>query len=262
MEIKNFEILLSDLYNLYNPSKKKEVERIIDTYNGREYDAVKTILIRYNFKGHPSYQENANREDYVQYLLTSYDNGERVISKENIIKQTQEEELQRIEQTKVEEELRRLQNEQDKKSIVELAENVKEQIKREVDELVNKQLQEKFEEMFNFFNLKEKEIKEREENIKTIQSEIVNFSGQALEVMQEVNVEKAVHTQINIENLNFTDADIKLPSQEVLETLAKGTRLILENSEGRVCGIEVKDVTYDLISYKGEIVKEIILEKI
>ena len=116
--------------------------------------------------------------------------------------------------------------------------------------------------MFNFFDSKEQEIKEREDNIKNIQSEIVNISGQALEVIQEGGLEKAIHTQINIENLNFTDADIKLPSQEVLQTLAKGTRLILENSEGRVCGIEVKDVTYDLISYKGEIVKEIILERI
>ena len=262
MENKDFENLLSDLYNLYNPSKKKDVERIIDTYNGREYDAVKTVLIRYNFKGHPSYQENANREDYVQYLLTSYENGNRVLSKENILKQTQEEELQKIEQSKEFENLRRQQAEQEKKSIVELAENVKEQIKKEVDELVNQKLQEKFEEMFNFFDSKEQEIKEREDNIKNIQSEIVNISGQALEVIQEGGLEKAIHTQINIENLNFTDADIKLPSQEVLKTLAKGTRLILENSEGRVCGIEVKDVTYDLISYKGEIVKEIILERI
>ena len=50
MENKDFENLLSDLYNLYNPSKKKEVERIINTYDGREYDAVKTILIIYNLK--------------------------------------------------------------------------------------------------------------------------------------------------------------------------------------------------------------------
>jgi len=38
--------------------------------------------------------------------------------------------------------------------------------------------------------------------------------------------------------------------------------MILTNSEGKVCGVEIKDITIDLISYKGEIVKEIILEKI
>ena len=42
MDSESFKNALIDLYNHYNPSKIKEVDRIVKNYNGREYDAIKT----------------------------------------------------------------------------------------------------------------------------------------------------------------------------------------------------------------------------
>ena len=87
-----------------------------------------------------------------------------------------------------------------------------------------------------------------------------SITGQT--IVNEIVKETRNHTRVNIENLNFTMSDIELPPESVLEHLSKGTKLILKNSEGRVCGVEVTDVTYDLVSYENEVVKEIMLKKI
>jgi hypothetical protein len=259
MESQYFKLALTDLYNLYNPSKLKDVERIVNSYNGREYDALKTVILRYNFKGHPSYNENANRDEYINYIIKNYSEGNRVLSKEHIRKQSEEEELQKINDIQLEKELK----EKEKESIINLGEEAKNRIKEEVD-ILAKKLEEligkKTEEINNYFNVKKREFEEKEAKIKELQREIEGYTGQT--IVNEVILDTKTHTQVNIENLNFTEADINLPSRDILENLSKGTKLILETSEGRVCGIEVTDVTYDMISYEGEIVKEIILQKI
>jgi hypothetical protein len=259
MDSKSFKEALTDLYNIYNTSKIKEVERIVSTYNGREYDALKTVILKYNFKGHPSYNENANRDEYVSYIINSYSNGDRVLSKENIRKQSEEEELKKIREAEQEAELKK----QEKESIVKLGEEVKDEIKKEIEELsskLNLVIESKTKEISDFFAKKNLEFEEKSNLIKGIQTDVLNSTGQT--VVNEVVKDNSPHTKVNIESLNFTDADIKLPSQDVIENLHKGAKLIVETSEGRVCGIQVQDITYDMVSHPGEIVKEIILQKI
>tara|TARA_B110000503_G_C7104853_1_gene395453 strand:+ start:157 stop:936 length:780 start_codon:yes stop_codon:yes gene_type:complete len=259
MNIESFKNILLDLYSIYNPSKIKEIDRIVGNYDGKEYDAIKTVLIKYNYKGHPGYNENANRDEYVDFLIKSYSKGERVVSEENLLRQTKEEELEKIKKSQLEKDIK----EKEKESIVKLGNEVKNEIKKEIDELynsVNDLIDNKTKEINEYFKSKNIEFDEKQNLIKNIQTDVLNYTGKTIE---NKTIETRVsHTKINIENLNFTDSDIKLPPQEVLETLSKGTRIIVKNSEGRVCGIEVKDVTYDLISYDGEIVKEMILERI
>jgi len=259
MTKESFENVLIDLYKIYNPSKLKDVERIVGNYNGKEYDAIKTVLLRYNYKGHPGYNENANRDEYVDFLIKKYSNNDRVISQENLIKQTKEEELEKIKQSQLEQEIKK----QEKESIVQLGNEVKEEIKKEIDELykrVNELIENKTKEINEYFKQKNIEFDEKQNLIKDIQSDVLNYTGKTVE--NKIVETRVSHTKISIESLNFTDSDIKLPSEEVLETLSKGTRIILKNSEGRVCGVEVKDVTYDTASYEGEVVKEMILERI
>lgn len=259
MDSNSFKEALIDLYNVYNPAKIKDVERIIATYNGREYDAIKTVLLKYNFKGHPSYNENANRDEYVGYIIKSYSNGDRVLSKEHLRRQSEEEELKKINEAQAEKELK----EKEIQSIVSLGEEVKSEIKKEIDDLsmkLSSMIESKTKEINDFFNKKKLEFEEKEALIKNIQSDVLNHTGQT--IVNEVVKNTQAHTQVNIENLNFTDSDIKLPPQEVIESLTKGAKLIVQTSEGRVCGIQVEDVTYDTISHPGEIIKEIILQKI
>ena len=259
MNIESFKNILLDLYSIYNPSKIKEVNRIVGNYNGKEYDAIKTVLIKYNYKGHPGYNENANRDEYIDFLIKSYSKGERVVSEESLLKQTKEEELEKIKKSKLEKDIK----EKEKESIVKLGNEVKKEIKKEIDELynsVNNLIDNKTKEINEYFKSKNIEFDEKQKLIKNIQTDVLNYTGKTVE---NKTIETRVsHTKINIENLNFTESDIQLPPEEVLETLSRGTRIIVKSSEGRVCGIEVKDVTYDLISYDGEIVKEMILERI
>lgn len=252
MNSEDFRQALIDLYDYYNPSKVKDVDGIVKNYNGREYDAIKTLILRYNFKGHPSYNENANRDEYVNYIISNYSNGNRVVSKESLRKQSDEELLKELQEKEVQERLR----EEEKASILNVGEEVKREIESQVNkvsEKLEKLIEERVLEINNYFQEKKKEFEHQEIALKSI-------TGQT--VINEIVKEEKNYTKVNIENLNFTASDIKLPPESILENLSKGSKLILKNSEGRVCGIEVTDVTYDLVSYEGEIVKEIILTKI
>jgi hypothetical protein len=252
MDSESFKKALIDLYNYYNPSKVKEVDRIVKNYNGREYDAIKTLIIRYNFKGHPSYNESANRDEYVNYIITNYSEGNRVVSKENIKKQSEQELLKKLE----EEESERRFKEQEKESILNLGEETKKEIESQIEKVSKKLeslIETKTKEINIYFQDKKQEFSEQEASMKSI-------TGQT--IVNEIVKETRNHTRVNIENLNFTMSDIELPPESVLEHLSKGTKLILKNSEGRVCGVEVTDVTYDLVSYENEVVKEIMLKKI
>jgi len=263
MDSKNFNTLLNDLYDIYNPSKKNDIDSLVKNYNGKEFDAIKTILIRYNFKGHPGYKENANRDEYVNYLIAKYSEGERPISKENRIKQNEIEEEQRQRESQFEEEKLKNELEQGKADILVVGREVKETIKSEVDKLkdsIEDSIKLKMDEIDNYFKRKKEEFEKRENLIKEIERNLTDFSGQTF--FNHIEEEKQKYTRINIDNLNFTDSDIKLPDNEILDSLSKGSKLILFNSEGRVCGVEVKDITFDLVSYEGEVVKEIILEQI
>jgi len=252
MDSESFKNALIDLYNYYNPAKIKEVDRIVKNYNGREYDAIKTLIIRYNFKGHPSYNESANRDEYVNYIISNYSEGNRVVSKENIKRQTEEELLKKLEQEESERKLK----EQEKESILNLGEETKKEIESQIEK-VSKNLESlietKTKEINSYFQEKKQEFLAQETSMK-------NITGQT--IINEIVKETRNHTRVNIENLNFTMSDIELPPESVLEHLSKGTKLILKNSEGRVCGVEVTDVTYDLVSYEDEVVKEIMLQKI
>tara|TARA_B100000963_G_scaffold355526_2_gene373946 strand:+ start:124 stop:882 length:759 start_codon:yes stop_codon:yes gene_type:complete len=252
MDSKSFKDALTDLYNHYNPAKLKEVEKIVKNYNGREYDAIKTLILRYNFKGHPSYNESANRDEYVNYIISNYSEGKRVASKEAIKKQNEKELLKKLEE---EESAKRLK-EEEKASIINLAEDVKKEIDSQIEKVYNNLellINEKTKDIGEYFQEKKIEFQEQEASMKSI-------TGQT--VVNEIVKEEKNHTRVNIENLNFTMSDIELPDESVLEKLSKGTKLIVKTSEGRVCGIEVTDVTYDLVSYENEVVKEIILTRI
>lgn len=232
--------LLSDLYNLYNPSKVKNVSDIISNYAGNEYDAIKTILLKYNFKGHPSYNEDANSDKYVHYIISKYIDGDRILSKQNIITQTEQEELKKISEQQKEQKIKEEELEKHKSEIQKTSTNFIEKLKQEVESI-------------------EKRMSDFEEKYNKIQKLYEDLS-----VLENKTIESKRNNKIkiNIESLNFTDSDIELPNQEVIESLAKGSRIILKTSSGSVCGVEVKDITYDLVSYENEVLKEIILEKI
>lgn len=241
MDKNNFKELLIDLYNLYNPSKVKDVDDIISSYEGNEYDAIKTILLKYNFKGHPSYNEQSNSDEYVHYIISKYIEGQRILSKQNILTQNEKEELRKLEERQKEQKIKEEELENHKNEIQKTSAEFLEKLKEQVNSIQKRMID--FEEKYN--------------HIQKLHEEFSNFENKI-----SIESTKSSKIKINIESLNFTDSDIELPNQEIIDSLTKGSRIILKTSSGNICGVEVKDITYDLVSYANEIVKEIILEKI
>lgn len=81
MDIKSFELLLSDLYDVYNPSKKSDIPNLLTKYNGKEYDAIYQLLFKYNYPKSVHYNEVIGTDKNIQLLINSYSAGERIVHK-------------------------------------------------------------------------------------------------------------------------------------------------------------------------------------
>lgn len=80
MENNTFELLLTDLYDKYNPENKKEIPNIINKYVGQELDAVYLFLTKYNYSKHKNYDANLNDLNKVKNLLLEYNAGKRSLN--------------------------------------------------------------------------------------------------------------------------------------------------------------------------------------
>ena len=51
MDRNSFNNLLTDLYEIYQPSKKADIPGLLEKYNGQEFDALYHIFFKYNYGG-------------------------------------------------------------------------------------------------------------------------------------------------------------------------------------------------------------------
>jgi len=100
MEKANFNNLLTDLYNIYNPNGKEHIPELVELYNRQEFDAVKKIFIKYNHRRQPFYDSNIGSDDYVIQLVKDYAAGKRTMQEYKLItvEERREQELQKREQ--------------------------------------------------------------------------------------------------------------------------------------------------------------------
>jgi hypothetical protein len=85
MTRESFEILLSDLYDIYNPAKKSDVLSILDKYNGQEYDAVYQLLFKYNYPRNPLYNPDITTPKFIKLLIDTYSSGRRLLKDEDFL---------------------------------------------------------------------------------------------------------------------------------------------------------------------------------
>src|SRR3989304_1516071 len=81
MNKEDFQALLEDLYRIYNPSKMQDIQTLLEKYNGQEFDAVKTIFIRYNFRASPSSNPDIGTDKHVKRLIQGYSEKDRILQK-------------------------------------------------------------------------------------------------------------------------------------------------------------------------------------
>lgn len=78
MQKENFERLLNDLYAEYSPAKITEVPKLMDKYNGQEFDCIKYFFMVYNFRASEKYDAKVGTDKHVRDLIELYDKGEKM----------------------------------------------------------------------------------------------------------------------------------------------------------------------------------------
>lgn len=236
MESQDFENLLSDLYAVYNPSKSSDVALLVKKYNGQEFDAVKTFYFRYNFKSNPKYDPKAGSDKHVKYLIEKYSNKERILLKDG----------QHIDIN--------IEVEATKENV----EEINKAIQAEAEKSISKAeefLTSKYKDVDEYFSKKESDLQKKYSEL----DEKINKAISGLNVA--TNNIKASDEKVKLKlNLNFDDVDIKLPSD--VAKMQAGSRMIVFDSNGKICALEIKDVFYDYISNEDECVKEVTIERL
>lgn len=240
MNQEDFQALLIDLYAVYNTSKAADIPALITKYNGQEFDAVKTLFIRYNFRGHPNYDPELGTDKHVRHLIEKYSAKERVLQKNGMVKPSAEELIV----TKITEVGAKVQEETAK-------------AKQETQQYVSQ----KTDELENYFATKKGEIEAKlkalEEVIAKKTIELGELSKQAQPIIQQQEPKQKIELKLE---LNYEDEDLTLP-KEIAE-MGQGARILLYNSKGEPKGLEIKDVLYDCISEKGKCIKTMTIHRI
>ena len=230
MESNDFKNLLTDLYFIYNPDKVSDIDRMIQNYNGREFDAVKTVYIKYNFRQSPFYDPNLGTDKHVKSLIESYSNGSRTLSKDFV--NTEKKELERVE-------LEKIKNEEEKKK--KEAEELKQNVLSEQEKVLNKKLTETNEKLI-------KQIEDSKKQLEVIKKEV----SQVLEKNSPFDI------QIKF---NFDDSNLNIPSKENFIYCSIGQRIIMTDKENGLVAVEIIDILDDYLSDPSKPIREIILEK-
>jgi hypothetical protein len=237
MDSSAFKNLLDDLYTQYNPDKISDIDRFVVNYNGKEFDAVKAIYIRYNFKQSPFYNPELGTDKHVKKLIDSYSNGTRVLSKDFInkieISKKQEEENLRAEKEKEKE-----------KEILESQEKINEKLK-ETNDSLKKELESYKKEIVNI----------KEEFDKKIEDANSSNSNYKVEI-----VEKDPIFDIQLK-CNFDEQEINLPEKYYFLNSSIGQRILTKDKSGNIVGIEIIDILDDFLAESEKPIREIILEK-
>jgi hypothetical protein len=77
MKKENFKNLLIDLYNIYNPANLKYVDELVEKNSRLEFDSLKNIFIKYNYKSAEHYDPNIGTDEYILNLIREYNSGNR-----------------------------------------------------------------------------------------------------------------------------------------------------------------------------------------
>jgi hypothetical protein len=222
----SFKNLLTDLYSYYNPEYIQYVNDLVEKYHRMEHSAVEMILMKYNHRNSPYFDEAKSTEAYMLGLLKDYDQGRRVL--EGLTPQ-----------------------------IIKKEEVVRKDYVEENAQKITQAVDEKIQEVKSDIEKREEELKQLIEKYTTTLSGL----DKKFDDQKPISLFDAVDIKIN---LFYTESEVKLPNKEILASLGIGSRILVVNAENKPIGLEVKDITYDCVSnimIGGKPTLEITLEK-
>jgi hypothetical protein len=222
----SFKNLLTDLYSYYNPEYIQYVNDLVEKYHRMEHSAVEMILMKYNHRNSPYFDEAKSTEAYMLGLLKDYDQGRRVL--EGLTPQ-----------------------------VIKKEEVVRKDYVEENAQKITQAVDEKIQEVKSDIEKREEELKQLIEKYTTTLSGL----DKKFDDQKPISLFDAVDIKIN---LFYTESEVKLPNKEILASLGIGSRILVVNAENKPIGLEVKDITYDCVSnimIGGKPTLEITLEK-
>jgi vacuolar-type H+-ATPase subunit I/STV1 len=224
----SFKHLLTDLYSYYNPDYIQYVDDLVGKYHRMEHSAVEMIIMKYNHRNSPYFDEAKSTEAYMLSLIKDYDQGRRVL--EGLTPQITRKEKEEV--------VRKDYVEENAQKIIQAVDEKIQEVKSGIEK--------------------------REEELNDIISKYtasLNELDKKLEDQKPVSHFEAVDIKVN---LFYTESEIKLPNKEILASLGIGSRILVLNAENKPIGLEVKDITYDCVSnvmIGGKPTLEITLER-
>lgn len=229
MKKEDFSNLLTDLYQYYNPDYLQYVPELTDKYHRMEHSAVEMVILKYNHKNSPFYDQEKSGENYIIDLIKDYENGNRTLEglKPTIAKKEEEVKKDYIEEN---------------------TQKISEEVNKKIDDVKN-EVDKKDEELKRL-------ISEYQKTIDSLNEKMANQKAHTTSYFDAVDIKI---------NLFYTESKVKLPNKEVLASLGIGSRILVVNDENRPIGLEVKEITYDCISnimIGGKPTLEITLEKV
>lgn len=222
----NFKNLLTDLYSYYNPEYIQYVNDLVEKYHRMEHSAVEMIIMKYNHRNSPYFDEAKSTEAYMLNLIKDYDQGRRVL--EGLTPQ-----------------------------VIKKEEVVRKDYVEENAQKITQAVDEKIQEVKSDIEKREEELKQLIEKYTTTLSGL----DKKFDDQKPISLFDAVDIKIN---LFYTESEVKLPNKEILASLGIGSRILVVNAENKPIGLEVKDITYDCVSnimIGGKPTLEITLEK-
>jgi len=270
----DFKILLQDLYKIYNPKGIKDIDFLLEKYNGREFDAIKYFYIRYNHHYNSNYDQDAGTDHHIRYLINKYSEKERVLSQEAL-------DIEKKEKDKLKSDDENRQKEEEGLAEEERKNKLKKEgkaISQEIEEAVSKyfesksaEINDKLDKLFkqqstqvkDFFKTRQKQIESQLAAMPEMVKNIAQSQSGETQVIQTAPVLFGLpDIEVKLVGLNFGEADLDMPNKEFMDKVSVGDRLVLKDSQGGITGLEVKDITYDFVSYDDKCVKEIALEQL
>jgi hypothetical protein len=234
----SFEILLNDLYDIYNSSKKSDIPSILDKYNGQEYDAIYQLLFKYNYPRNPIYNPDVTSPKFIKLLIDTYSGGRRILKDEDFLIKNYNQNLkfEGLVEAKVS--------------------DVKDQITKDFDVKLDDKLNATIEK----YNFKINEIQnEFDKKIEQIGKFLEDYKNKIPELLKSSSKDDNDNIEIKL-NILWTEHEINIPSN--LKYCTAGDRIITTDNNGNVIGLEIKDIYWDCVSIPNKIIKEITIDKL
>lgn len=225
MKKEDFNLLLTDLYQAYNPEFVPHVQKLVEKYAGQEFAAVQMVFIKYNRKTAYYYDPEKDKDEYILNLIKEYSSGNRILKDFKLTNETAK------------------LKEQEEIKIIDKSKELEETVTKTIEELQK-----------NFSGTEKQLISTYEKQIEELNNKLSQVKPVKLSPYDGLEVKIIC---------NYTEQEVRLPNRDSILGMGVGSRIITKTKDGsKLIGLKVVDIMYDCVSdFDDKPIIEIIIDK-